>query len=279
MATLSILSALWLSCAAPSSPCDPNPCVNGGVCNELADEGFLCSCAEGYAGDQCEVDIDDCADAPCQNGGACIDGVDGVTCACAPGYEGSLCDVEIDECASTPCLHGGTCTDLVDGYTCDCRTGFGGDDCECVAYSDEVRFDDLGTLGYTELEVGFVHVTGSADIATLLSAGLGVGDGGSRPDAIELDEFVDLRFDPPQSGVALEVVAAYDGDDDGTAGRARVTGYDIDDTEVVSFEISEDGVKPVEAEGLLSRVRVAGVSYDEITLAAITVDAMLCPYE
>ena len=42
----------------------------------------------------------------------------GYTCTCAAGYSGRHCGVNIDECASAPCQNGGTCNDGVNGYTC-----------------------------------------------------------------------------------------------------------------------------------------------------------------
>ena len=36
-------------------------------------------------------DIDDCVDGGCENGGICSDKVDGFTCTCAPGYSGEQC--------------------------------------------------------------------------------------------------------------------------------------------------------------------------------------------
>ena len=41
-------------------PCSPNPCQNGGICNSNS-EGFTCSCASGYTGDDCGTNgIVDC---------------------------------------------------------------------------------------------------------------------------------------------------------------------------------------------------------------------------
>ena len=33
--------------------------------------GYECTCAVGWTGDRCQVDIDDCASEPCSNGGTC----------------------------------------------------------------------------------------------------------------------------------------------------------------------------------------------------------------
>lgn len=48
---------------------------------------------EGFTGDLCEEDINDCAADPCIHG-TCIDGVAGFTCInCEPGYQGRLCEI------------------------------------------------------------------------------------------------------------------------------------------------------------------------------------------
>ena len=37
-------------------------------------------------------DIDDCDPNPCMNGGVCTDGIDAYTCTCAAGYTGENCE-------------------------------------------------------------------------------------------------------------------------------------------------------------------------------------------
>jgi len=61
--------------------CEPNPCMNGGVCFE-----GVCTCAKGWTGVHCKTD-DLCTPNPCQNGGACKQGV----CTCTGGWKGSRC--------------------------------------------------------------------------------------------------------------------------------------------------------------------------------------------
>lgn len=39
---------------------------------------------------------------------------------------GDECDVDVDECASRPCLSGGRCQDLPNGFQCHCPDGYTG---------------------------------------------------------------------------------------------------------------------------------------------------------
>src|SRR5690554_4406727 len=51
----------------PTGPCKDHQCQNGAGCEPDGDEDYTCLCAEGFEGDRCEVDIDECADDPCEN--------------------------------------------------------------------------------------------------------------------------------------------------------------------------------------------------------------------
>ncbi|GFO16164.1 protein jagged-2 [Plakobranchus ocellatus] len=42
------------------------------------------------------------------------------TCTCASGYEGTHCEIDVDECASTPCVWPYECVDGANSYTCKC---------------------------------------------------------------------------------------------------------------------------------------------------------------
>ena len=47
-------------------------------------------------------------------------------CQCADGFGGDICEAEFNECESDPCIHG-NCSDMINGYSCLCEGGFEGD--------------------------------------------------------------------------------------------------------------------------------------------------------
>uniref|UniRef100_A0A8C5L610 Protein crumbs homolog 2 n=1 Tax=Jaculus jaculus TaxID=51337 RepID=A0A8C5L610_JACJA len=136
-------------CEVDEDECAAEPCRNGGQCLQRSDPalygdaqavlpgtfsfhhagGFLCRCPPGFAGDDCGVDVDECASSPCLNGGRCQDLPNGFQCHCFDGYTGLTCQEDVDECRSEPCLHGGTCSDTVAGYVCQCPEAWGGPEC------------------------------------------------------------------------------------------------------------------------------------------------------
>ena len=51
-------------------------------------DDFNCTCATGFEGRMCQIDIDDCDGVTCPGDFAdCIDGVDSYQCGCLPGYK------------------------------------------------------------------------------------------------------------------------------------------------------------------------------------------------
>uniref|UniRef100_A0A3B1IWZ8 Neurocan core protein-like n=2 Tax=Astyanax mexicanus TaxID=7994 RepID=A0A3B1IWZ8_ASTMX len=80
-----------------SEATDRCSCLHGGTC--LPDgEGFRCFCPQGYTGESCEIDVDDCLSNPCENGGTCIDKVDSFICLCLPSYSGDMCEKDTEGC-------------------------------------------------------------------------------------------------------------------------------------------------------------------------------------
>ena len=80
---------------------------------------------------------DECLEVECQNGGACIlDEEDRPHCACVQGFTGQFCETNIDDCASSPCLNNGTCVDGINNYYCLCQDKFMDKTCCCSASSN-----------------------------------------------------------------------------------------------------------------------------------------------
>lgn len=121
----------YVTSTDPSSPLYDPTCNGQGCLPEGAPCDATLGCCDGLVCDAgtCKAP-DACAAQPCQNGGDCtLDGNGGYLCACAAGFAGANCELDIDECAASPCVHG-TCTDLVAHYECTCEPGWGGNECD-----------------------------------------------------------------------------------------------------------------------------------------------------
>ncbi|KAJ2944729.1 hypothetical protein O0L34_g4091 [Tuta absoluta] len=106
------------------------PCQHGGTCENTAPDQYLCTCAEGFSGVDCERVDNPCAPQPCKHGVCELSTTPpGFQCACEPGWSGALCDRDVDDCASAPCAHGATCRDLVNAFACECASGWTGTTC------------------------------------------------------------------------------------------------------------------------------------------------------
>lgn len=83
------------------------------------------------AGQYCTEDVDECQLMPtaCQNGGTCHNTLGGYNCVCVNGWTGEDCGENIDDCASAACFHGATCHDRVASFYCECPHGRTGKRC------------------------------------------------------------------------------------------------------------------------------------------------------
>ena len=102
-------------------------------------------------------------DGGCHGRGLCD--VEVGSCRCFAGFAGLDCEVEVNECSSTSCLNGGACTDRAGSYSCSCGADWGGRDCErWVTLQATVKLGldfatvgDEGTLSRLEFEVAFTN--------------------------------------------------------------------------------------------------------------------------
>jgi len=72
-------------------------CQNGAVCMESASSdglispgNYMCDCADGWDGRNCEMDVDECASMPCAPNGVCSDLIGGYSCRCSIGWTGTV---------------------------------------------------------------------------------------------------------------------------------------------------------------------------------------------
>uniref|UniRef100_A0A663MZA9 Neurogenic locus notch homolog protein 1 n=1 Tax=Athene cunicularia TaxID=194338 RepID=A0A663MZA9_ATHCN len=107
----------------------PNACQNGGTCHNNHG-GYNCVCVNGWTGEDCSENIDDCAMAACFHGATCHDRVASFYCECPHGRTGLLCHLD-DACISNPCNEGSNCdTNPVNGKAiCTCPSGYMGPAC------------------------------------------------------------------------------------------------------------------------------------------------------
>ncbi|KAG5442465.1 hypothetical protein CSKR_110696, partial [Clonorchis sinensis] len=129
-----------------SDPCANQPCQNNGTCILVDETGlwiesslneptnvvdYKCLCGNGWTGQNCTEDVDDCIRDPCKNGGVCEDRPDmRYACHCVPGFVGRRCEF-VDPCISEPCEHGARCqADILGRFTCHCSTWYHGLRCE-----------------------------------------------------------------------------------------------------------------------------------------------------
>ncbi|XP_064792399.1 protein eyes shut homolog [Oncorhynchus masou masou] len=124
--------------------CDPNPCQNGGECEESSESaaGYAC-CSDGTTGPQCRRQRGPCSTSPCHNNASCLVQGEDYVCRCLPGFSGKSCEEIIDYCSllSVNCLHQGLCLSVIGGYNCLCAPGWIGEFCQyggnaCLIYPD-----------------------------------------------------------------------------------------------------------------------------------------------
>ena len=106
------------SCEYDLDPCASGPCLHGAKCVNLKND-YHCECPVKLSGKRCHYGRY-CNPNPCQNGGLCEEGLAGPICKCR-GYTGELCTIDVNECLhQNPCHNGGTCVNSPGGFHCIC---------------------------------------------------------------------------------------------------------------------------------------------------------------
>lgn len=82
------------TCVPVPGVCNPNPCMNEGMCSETGPSSYVCTCAPGFVGEHCETPIAvGCVPNMCRNGGRCVTQGSRFRCICPRGFTGMFCTI------------------------------------------------------------------------------------------------------------------------------------------------------------------------------------------
>ncbi|XP_067277926.1 hyaluronan-binding protein 2-like [Pseudorasbora parva] len=109
--------------------CSPNPCQNGGVCEEKRDK-FKCKCPRQFVGRRCQRGKRVCKPGICGTG-LCLltSSPPYYKCKCIPPYAPPTCKTPAP-CAPNPCQNNGRCVSDEEDFKCVCQAGFRGQYCQ-----------------------------------------------------------------------------------------------------------------------------------------------------
>ncbi|XP_013384658.1 protein jagged-2 isoform X2 [Lingula anatina] len=88
---LTLMACAFVIHAAVDSPCDSQPCLNGGTCHPKSDS-FHCVCPSPIFGPICNRDINECNNQPCLNNGTCKNRDGSFKCMCPGAIWGPTCN-------------------------------------------------------------------------------------------------------------------------------------------------------------------------------------------
>ncbi|XP_072049558.1 uncharacterized protein [Amphiura filiformis] len=120
-------TSLTLGQGASVTSCNPNPCLNGGVCSEtgLGTNPFTCTCGDGFAGSICQYSPGELCPPGSMGSQACgsktclnrnVTGEPDYVCVCTDRFQmGFDCNVNNDNRFLNSC-YGATCVDRVDRF-------------------------------------------------------------------------------------------------------------------------------------------------------------------
>lgn len=78
--------------------------------------------------------VDDCKYSPCLNNAKCVDRIGSYECICEDGWAGHNCEKEVEMCSVATCKNDASCINLFQDYFCVCPKGTDGKQCEVRNY-------------------------------------------------------------------------------------------------------------------------------------------------
>lgn len=106
-----ILNVTWIgaNCEQRLHGCLTSPCRTG-VCLDLDDDQYRCSCPPYITGRHCDTPLLPCDMNPCLHNSTCLSlSLTNYTCVCPPLYRGVNCSEPYTPCKVNPCQGDGTC--------------------------------------------------------------------------------------------------------------------------------------------------------------------------
>lgn len=127
---------IGMYCGEDTDPCASAPCLFGGKCRAELFGNYTCECPPRMSGKRCDFGRF-CSPNPCRNGGVCEEGDNGPLCMCR-GYMGPTCEIDVDECEKQPCGSGATCINEAGSFRCICPPDLTGASCGDPLYSNSI---------------------------------------------------------------------------------------------------------------------------------------------
>ncbi|XP_059608235.1 fat-like cadherin-related tumor suppressor homolog, partial [Phlebotomus argentipes] len=139
-------------CGSDRDPCASSPCLYGGQCRDHGSGNYTCNCPPKMTGKRCDFGRF-CAPNPCRNGGVCEEGDFGPLCMCR-GYMGPTCEVDVNECENQPCGSGATCINEAGSFRCICPPYLTGASCGDPLYSNLLKSMKLDNIPFEVILIG-----------------------------------------------------------------------------------------------------------------------------
>ncbi|KAH8411154.1 hypothetical protein KR222_008786, partial [Zaprionus bogoriensis] len=145
-------------CEIDLDPCSSAPCLFGGRCENIEPNNYSCICPMHLSGKRCEYGKF-CTPNPCQNGGICEEG-DGISHCMCRGFTGSNCEIDVNECDNQPCGNGATCINEAGSFRCICPSFLTGASCGDPLYSNSIstKFKNFSIAHISAITSGILVV-------------------------------------------------------------------------------------------------------------------------